>query len=94
MEQKIKILGIEYELEEVEQVDKNQRLFGEINFVNQTIRIERGLSADRKKQVLLHEILHGICEQLGIEDINNNENLIQSLSSSLYQVLKDNKINV
>lgn len=92
--EKVKILGIEYELKEVEQVNKNQRLFGEIDFVNQTIKIEKGLSDDRKKQVLLHEILHGICEQLGIEEINNNENLIQSISSSLYQVLKDNKINV
>ena len=90
----IKILGIEYKLEEVEQVNKNQRLFGEIDFVNQTIKIEKDLNEDRKKQVLLHEILHGICEQLGIEEINNNETLIQSISSALYQVLKDNKINV
>ncbi len=90
----INILGHNYKIEEVEQVDKNQRLFGEINYVDQTIKIEKGLTPDKKFEVLIHEIIHGIFEALGFEEENKNEHLIQVLANALYQILKLNEINV
>lgn len=91
---KINILGLTYTIEEVEQVDKNTRLFGEINYVDQTIKLEKGLSEEKKLNVLLHEIIHAVFEQLNFEKENENEHLIQSLANALYQILKSNNINV
>lgn len=88
---KIKILGITYEVEEVPQIDKYQRLLGEINYCDQVIKLEEGLSEDRYKATLIHEVFHGILDELGYEDLKSDEKLVQSVSAALYQVLKDNK---
>lgn len=87
----IDILGINYKVEEVDQVDKNERLFGEINYIDQTIKIEKDLTDERKIQVLIHEITHGICEQLNIEVVNKEEHLVQIFANGVYQVFKRNK---
>lgn len=90
----INILGLTYTIEEVEQVDKNTRLFGEVDFVKQTIKIEKGLTEEKKLNVLLHEVLHAIFAELNFTNENENEHLIQSLANALYQILKSNNINV
>lgn len=90
----INILGLEYKIEEVEQVDKNQRLFGEIDYVNQIIKVEKDLTTDKKIEVLIHEIIHGIFEALSFEEENKNEHLTQALACSLYQILKSNNVSV
>ncbi len=87
---KVKIMATDYKIEEVEQIDKNRRILGEIDYINQTIKLEKGLSDELKKEVLIHEILHGILEKLGFDDLNNDEQKVQSIASTLYLVLKDN----
>ena len=87
---KVKIMATDYKIEEVEQIDKNRRILGEIDYINQTIKLEKGLSDELKKEVLMHEILHGILEKLGFDDLNNDEQKVQSIASTLYLVLKDN----
>lgn len=66
---KLKILATEYKVEEVEQIDKYQRLLGQIEYTEQTIKIDKNISEDMKKETLIHEILHGILEKLGYEDL-------------------------
>ena len=88
----INILGLEYTVERVPYISKNEYLTGEIDFIGQKILIDGGISAEKEKVVLLHEVLHGICEGLGLDDLNNDETLIQSLSTALHQCLKDNPI--
>lgn len=87
---KVKIMATEYDLEEVEQIDKYQRLLGQIDYVEQTIKIDKNISEDMKKEVLLHEILHGILEKLGFEGINSDEQKVHSIASTMYLVLKEN----
>lgn len=87
---KVKIMATEYKVIEVEQIDKNKRVLGEIDYLEQSIKIERDLPVELKKEVLLHEVLHGILEKLGFDDINNDEQKVQSIASTLYLVLKDN----
>lgn len=89
----IDILGITYKVIEVEQVDKTNYLVdGEIDYDKQTISIKKSLSKERKTEILWHEIIHGICEHLQIEDIQKNEHLVQCLGNAIYQVHKRNKI--
>lgn len=87
---KVKIMATDYKIEEVEQIDKDRRILGEIDYINQTIKLEKGLPNELKKEFLLHEILHGILEKLGFDALNNDEQKVQSIASTLYLVLKDN----
>ncbi len=87
---KVKIMATEYTVLEVEQIDKGKRVLGEIDYIEQVIKLEKELNEDLKKEILIHEILHGILEKLGFDDLNNDEQKVQSIASTLYQVLKDN----
>lgn len=93
MKHSINILGLTYQVNEVAVVNKGNPRQGEINFMEQVIRIDSSMLADRKNIVLLHEIIHGICEQLGLDEIGDNEHTVQSLASALHQVLHDNAIS-
>lgn len=88
----LKILASEYEVIEVEQIDKNRRVLGEIDYTEQTIKLEKDLPKELKNETLIHEILHGILEKLGYDDINNDEQKVQSIASTLYCVLKENNL--
>lgn len=90
--QKVKIMATEYEVVEVDQIDKYERLLGQINYSEQTIKIDKGISEDLKMETLLHEILHGVLEKLGLNDINDNEQKVQSIATTLYLVLKENNL--
>lgn len=88
----IDILGIPYKVLEVEQVDMTNYLVdGEIDYYKQVIKIKKDMPAERKTETLWHEIIHGICEHLQIEEVQKNEHLVQCLGNAMYQVLKRNK---
>ncbi len=89
---KVKILATEYDVEEVEQIDKYTRLLGQIEYTEQKIKIDKNISEDLKREVLLHEILHGIFEKLNYEGINNDEQKVHSIASTMYLVLKENNL--
>jgi hypothetical protein len=86
---KINILGLTYEIREVEVVNRGIPRAGEIDFLEQVIKIDKTLSEDRRQIALLHEIIHGICEQLQFEDVVNNEQVVQGIAVALHQILKD-----
>lgn len=60
----------------------------------QQIFLDPSTTRQKKEQTLLHEILHAISWQSGLVKILNDdkleENIINSLSFGLYQVLTDN----
>jgi len=88
----IKILGLDYTVERVPYISKDEYRIGQIDYIKQQILLDDEISEEREKVVLLHEVLHGICEVLGLDELNNNETLIKSLSTALHQCLKDNPI--
>lgn len=89
---KVDILGIKYSVKVKKNLVRDEGKQAEINFIEQKIIIDEDVvNSDRVWTNLLHEILHGIFEQLGFEEENNNEHLIQSLASSIYQVFKANR---
>lgn len=83
----MKILSLEYEIIEEKIIDNDNDVLGGINYVTQKIHIKKTLSKEHKKIVLLHETLHSILQQLGFDEENDNEHLIDSLSTAIYQVL-------
>lgn len=88
----INILGIVYKVEEVQVVCKKIPRIGEINYMTQVIKIDSTLSEERKKQVLIRETLHGVLELLGLDEINDDEKVVQSIATALYQVFSTQAI--
>ena len=89
---KIKIMATTYDVEEVDQIDKYTRLLGQIQYVEQKIMIDKNISEDMKRETLIHEILHGILEKLGYNNINDDEQKVHSIASTMYLVLKENNL--
>lgn len=88
----IKILGETFIVKESEVIDYNCDLLGQVDHMKNEITIKKELSEDKKNVTLIHEILHVIFEQLGFNEDHDNEHLIKSLSSSIYQVFSDNEL--
>lgn len=87
---KIRILGIDYSVREVQIINDDDTIMGLCRYQANEILIKKGLSDADKKITLIHEILHAVLGQLGFDNENDNENMIKSLSTSLYLVLDEN----
>ena len=91
---KIRILGIDYSVREVQLINDDDTIMGLCRYQANEILIKKGLSDADKKITLIHEILHAVLGQLGFENENDNENMIKSLSTSLYLVIRENNLTL
>ena len=89
----IKILGLTYKIEEVAVVNKTEALWGQIDHQEQVIKIDADMSDERKGQTFMHELLHGVLAELGYDELNENENAVQSISATLYHALSSQTIS-
>jgi hypothetical protein len=87
---KVKVAGMEYEIEEIPDIEEQFDTLGKIFYTKGKIKIDKNLSKDRKEQVFVHELLHGIFWEAGFEE--QDEDMVNRVSMILYQVLKDNKL--
>lgn len=82
--------GLEPDLHDVKPSGERQDLNGWIRYDPSLIMIKAGLSLGRTRLVLLHEILHGLLEHTGREDLPEEEAIVLALAPSLLMVLRDN----
>ena len=92
MNEVVKVLSQEYVIKRVDVIDKDDPILGMIDHIENVIYIKNNLTPEKEKVTLIHEILHAIFEQVGFDDEHDNEHLIKSLSTALYQVFQGNKI--
>ena len=85
----VSIAGITYEIKEEEDMESRYNHLGQILYTRGIINIEKGMSEERKEQIFVHELLHGIFYEAGIED--QDEDMINRVSKILYPVLKENR---
>ena len=90
--EKLTIGGIEYKIIETSPVSKFEALNAEIDYFNSEIHIDSTMTDDRKMVALLHEVLHGACDSLGLAEIGENESAIQGIASTLYSTFKGTAI--
>lgn len=88
----IDILGVIYTVEEVEVVNKDEPRKGEINFLTNRIKIDKELPESAKEQVLMHEILHAIFDLLGLHELSEDEQKVQSIATALHLLFKSQTI--
>ncbi len=89
MSEQINILGTTYTVKYVDYISKEELKIGEVDYINQEIKIMNELSDDIKKVTLWHEIIHAVLNQLGFEEAEN-EHLVQSLATGIHQVTLEN----
>ena len=85
----INILGIDYEVILTDQISNTQLLAGLIEYQNAKIQLNKDLAPDVLNQTFIHEVLHGIFDGLGLDEINNDEKAVQSIATALYCTFKD-----
>lgn len=89
---KIKVSGIWYKIEIAKDTsdDMNEALNrGKVAFSKGIIKILDSYFPESKVRTLLHEIIHILDDDLGLD---LDEKTIRRLASGLYQVLKDNNL--
>lgn len=84
---KVKIGGIVYQIEVVNDFTGETGDWGQTNFKKTKITLDSNLSEQRRNQTLVHEIVHGLFMEAGIED---DEDAVNRLGIVLHQVLTDN----
>ena len=88
----INILGVPHTVQEVECVSKEELRKGEINHLTNTIKIDGTMPKEAKNQVLMHEIIHAICDLCGLDEIRDDEKTVQCLATALHQVFSTQTI--
>jgi hypothetical protein len=84
----VSILGLNYQVVDVDVIERGQEICGQIDHLAQTIKLERKMTPERREQTIIHEIIHGILDQLGYLELHNDEQLVQGLSVALHQTFK------
>ena len=77
---------------------ENQTVDGYINYPQRKIVIRTGIDRELIKENIIHEILHALLDDSGVEntlvllkDEDKIEALISALSPRIYQFVKDNR---
>lgn len=92
MIKEVNILGVVYQVSEVDVVNKEELRRGEINYMTNEIRIDRNLVQSAKEQTLMHEILHAVFDLLGLDELNADENKVQGIATALHHVFTSQAI--
>jgi len=87
----IKIIGTYYDVVYRKNLkdNKNDGLYGHIEFDELIIKVCSRYPALRQLQTILHESIHGICQEL---DIEMCEHHVEVFSNALFGYLLDNKV--
>ncbi|MGW7932145.1 hypothetical protein ACWEWU_10850 [Staphylococcus xylosus] len=86
----IDVCGVKYNLVQIEEVDNDPNCLGLCIYSESIIQLKRGISIERKKQVLIHELLHAILYEAGYDE--HDEVKVRNLSIVANQVICQNDI--
>lgn len=84
----IKIGGLIYKVEQTKDLQGKDGDWGNISYKETTIHLDDNLTNQLTNQTLIHEITHGVLEEAGYEE--QEEEMANRIGKVLYQVLLDN----
>lgn len=93
--EKVKIGGVEYDVEIVDKIGKgnNNDILGLFDVVNMKILIRRSDSSQSMERAFVHEFIHALHSHMGlhqVEDETPSENYVDGLANALHMALIDN----
>ena len=84
-----RIGSVDYVVKEIEGLhDSGEELLGQVTYHDTQIRLNSESSECRKKNVLIHELLHAMLYEAGYDE--QDEEMVRRLGNVLTQVLTDN----
>ena len=88
---KVKIGFKEYEIVKKEEVvHLPNECYGKIDYDREKIEIATKFNQKQQNATFLHELMHGIFDKLDLVELNNNEQIVNQVASTLYEVILDN----
>jgi Zn-dependent peptidase ImmA (M78 family) len=86
----IKIMGCDYAIVELDRISREGYVYGEVDHVEQVIKLSKELKPQLKAEILLHELIHAVLFKLGENELHDNERFINGMAAVLFQIFKDN----
>lgn len=86
----IKLSGIDYSVDTFD-MDVDRNLMGRLSYDTAQIFIRKDIPLDKKLETLLHEVMHVVYMNAGLQPGDEEEKVVTAMSSGVYQFLKDNK---
>lgn len=91
MPTRIKVGGHVYRVREWDRADARSRnRWGETSHRDLTIDVDEDCPEPRRKEVLLHEVLHCIFNEWNIDPRDGEEKVVSAMALGLVAVLRDN----
>lgn len=84
----IRIGSVDYDVAYQRGLSSGDALLGQINYNHCEIRIEESLPASRAREVLAHEIAHGMLNEAGYDE--HDEEQANRIGKVLAMLLRDN----
>lgn len=85
----VKISGIDYKVDTFEpDVDRN--LMGRLQYDTAQIFVRKDIPFDKQMETLLHEVIHVVYMNAGLQPGDEEEKVVTAISSGVFQFLKDN----
>lgn len=84
----VKICGVPYRIEYCDENFSYDEHLGRIIYSEGVIRINKSCTEDMRKEVLYHELVHGILWHTGQYTMHNDEPLVQALANAIYNMFE------
>lgn len=85
---KVNICGLLHEVIECEDMFNVDLHFGQIDYKDLIIKINKDMPQESKNESICHEMVHGILVHLGFNEEAQNEHFVQALGNAIYQGFK------
>lgn len=89
---KVNICGLKHEVIECEDLFNLDCHFGQIDYKDLVIKINKDMPKEVKDETICHEMLHGMLVHIGYTDLANDEHFVQALGNAIYQGFEIKKI--
>ena len=80
---KVKICGVPHEVVEVRDEFDSDCHFGQICYSECLIKVNKEMPDEMKQLTVVHEMMHGILNHLGYEDLANDEKFVCVLGNAI-----------
>lgn len=88
---KFKIGGQYYRIERLTDLTISTGNGGEISPYKKVIRLQDGLDAQLEKEIITHELVHGMLNMLGEHEKSQDETSVDRIAQGIIMLLVDNK---
>lgn len=84
----IKICGIPHQIVDVDYIEGNGCVLGEIEYRSCKIALRKDQTPEMYHQTLIHEVVHGMLVLIGRNDLSEDETFVQTLALAISQTFE------